>query len=928
MKLKRMVWGGLLAVSITQISFAQPDPMGAGYTIVRRGPNDRVWEKVDPAIPGKTNSFVEVASGLHHWSGSEFLDSQDLIEITREGAAAIHGQCKAFFSGNLNSPDAIRLETESRVYKTRPLGLFYFDTASQKAVRIASIDDCSGELLPPNQVVWKAIFGPKPALQADLRVTYSKAAIETDFILLESPQPPESFGLDPLTTKLELWHEWEGAPTPNKREVVLDAEDFTDELLDFGDLFFPRGRGFMALAADPVEPGKPASVRIPDFEDANSLPVAKEWHVIDGRSVLIERMQWRELKTQLSPLPKNRGSAKAGGGKERLLCLRELPAAGGDEQERSLKTIELAASPYAPQGFIWDYITVSGSGHYTFSSNETYWLSGMGYFGGTVTFHQRCVLKFDDNANLLLYGNVVCWGTSANPTVLTSEDEDVPTNLSVPGGVGEVLPFSTHLPTYRASPAICLYWMSSSQTLRGLKIRWAKTALKVEGYTAHSLTDSSIQLSQTGTYLSQCSTFTVSASTKCSVMTEAAGSTECYTGALTDLCAGQTDSDSDGLPNWWEYKYFGDNIAMPGTDSDADGSTNLAEYQAGTVPINYPSFTQLPQYRVIQVGASTTLSVAGSAPGLTYTWFKNALPTGITGPSVNISNARVVEDTAPWVVRASSPLHIISAMGVVSVGDSWGMGGWTHLCNSTNSRTPNLFSSQSHPPGWPTTYPVLVWDANGLLYNRPGFTAISGCNTFENMTDTFHGQCRVTALTRRHGYLRGHGMGSQGKRTDWDGKKVWFCKPNGEVYEAVVDRGYVRLSDGPPRIDYTIVLFKDDLPAEITPLRVINYPWVGTYVTPVYFRVCQHNYVSANEPLANPLPLGERPPFNDHITYVAGDSGSPNLLLTPAGELIFRCGSNTTGASTQMQVDMNDLSDDIGLIPSNYQLQWYPVDWF
>ncbi len=40
------------------------------------------------------------------------------------------------------------------------------------------------------------------------------------------------------------------------------------------------------------------------------------------------------------------------------------------------------------------------------------------------------------------------------------------------------------------------------------------------------------------------------------------------------------DSDNDGLPDWWEEKYFGDKtIANPDDDPDKDGLTNLEEYR-------------------------------------------------------------------------------------------------------------------------------------------------------------------------------------------------------------------------------------------------------------------------------------------------------------------------------------------------------------
>ncbi|MEY4487970.1 MAG: hypothetical protein RIQ79_478, partial [Verrucomicrobiota bacterium] len=45
-----------------------------------------------------------------------------------------------------------------------------------------------------------------------------------------------------------------------------------------------------------------------------------------------------------------------------------------------------------------------------------------------------------------------------------------------------------------------------------------------------------------------------------------------------------SDADVDGLPDWWEFKYFGSTGANPLADPDADGASNLQEYQRGTLP--------------------------------------------------------------------------------------------------------------------------------------------------------------------------------------------------------------------------------------------------------------------------------------------------------------------------------------------------------
>ncbi|NCC51187.1 MAG: lamin tail domain-containing protein [Spartobacteria bacterium] len=82
---------------------------------------------------------------------------------------------------------------------------------------------------------------------------------------------------------------------------------------------------------------------------------------------------------------------------------------------------------------------------------------------------------------------------------------------------------------------------------------------------------------------------------------------EWYTVAVTDIgtggstpgvhacdCpgGGDPDTDGDGMPDWWELKYFGDATSTntPDGDYDQDGSINIHEYIADTVPTNNLSF--------------------------------------------------------------------------------------------------------------------------------------------------------------------------------------------------------------------------------------------------------------------------------------------------------------------------------------------------
>jgi hypothetical protein len=238
---------------------------------------------------------------------------------------------------------------------------------------------------------------------------------------------------------------------------------------------------------------------------------------------------------------------------------------------------------------------------------------------------------------------------------------------------------------------------------------------------------------------------------------------------------------------------------------------------------------------------------------------------------------------------------------------------WTNFIANTNGREMQMFSERRHTEKWPAESPVLRWNTNSLVWGMRGFTALSPCWEQEGSC----GQVAVTALTRRHAYARGHGMGPEGFRTQYAGKKVWFLTAQNDVVERRVVREVVRahgsiLGD---RTDYSIVLLDRDLPATITPLRVTGttnlserYPFHELAPHPI-FSAEQSGNVSA-----------EVPGFKVNI-YKGGDSGAPNLLPLP-GELVFTSGRTTSGPSRQMQADMDELCRLQGLKASGYQMQW------
>jgi len=244
---------------------------------------------------------------------------------------------------------------------------------------------------------------------------------------------------------------------------------------------------------------------------------------------------------------------------------------------------------------------------------------------------------------------------------------------------------------------------------------------------------------------------------------------------------------------------------------------------------------------------------------------------------------------------------------------------WTNFIAHTNGRDMVVWSVRTHPPGWPAQPPTLKWNPNSLLAGMRGMTALSPCWEAEG----YPGQVPITALTRRHGYARGHDMGGDHIGTMAAGKKVWFLTAENKVIQTTVVREVVRTREKSGR-DYTIFLFSSDLPDSIQPMRVVAEKDVfgphsryvlGFGAASPLFKTEQTGFISADVP-----------GFTVD-TYKGGDSGSPDMLPLPA-ELVFCRGRSTSGASPEMQAEMDQLCRVEGLDPKKYQLQWADLSSF
>jgi hypothetical protein len=753
-------------------------------------------------------------------------------------------------------------------------------------------------LLPPNQVVYKSAFA---SLNADLRYTTTKAFFESDVILLEQPPAPGLYGLDPKTTRLEVWHEWLDAPPPRVTPRMLVREpdlalrtgmadpDFTDEILNFGGLWFPTGAGYALDGSAARNTNTPAQIRVPNLgREPGLVPVGKKWLATPQRNFLIESTRLLDIQPMLNTLPPNLQRASLTAPQDRMLCLGEVTAPPLARQQDV--PIQVAGADYQPAGWVLDYvIEVTGYEDYTFEGQTTYLLGGT-YFQGTVTIESGAILKYARNG----YGRLLCTGSfdiicSGVFAILTSEDDD---------GVGEQVSGSTGCPSWGADVAIWDYFQSGPVEINGVLIRWARTAVQLDasgdpcsGLT-HTLWDAGIEFCNTGIYLNN-------------GVVDVSGSYYAW------QCAVQTPTTISSWPEGCSYF----------TGGFLDGSCSL--------------ITSPPAYQVVPSGSNATFSVAGAQPCLTYQWYRMSwygdypgTPVqGATGTSLALTGVQLTDSGRYYRVVASSGIGTASAVAKLVVLDTNAWVIWTNFLATSSGKSIDLWTtpqpSFSFSPGQP---PTFIWNTNCLLYGMTGFTALS---PFREGGGTDSG---VTALTRRHAYMRGHGVGPNHFSTDtnYAGTKVWFFTADNEpvpmTIAAIFNRDPYQHSDAE---DYTILIFTQDLTNSITPLAVRATPSsVG-----VLFCTSQFGYMSAN--MNYPAPFvctqdycdASRPPFNDLSTFITGDSGRPDMIPTLDGSLVFIGGRTTSGPSVQMQKDMDELCTNqtlnLNLNINDYQLNWH-----
>ena len=440
-------------------------PLEAASRIVETGLHHRVWSRTvrERTPSGRVREveerFVELATGISYVSGNQLVEAREIIEAIPGGAVAKEGQHQVIFARNLATAGAIDLSMpDGQRLRSHVLGLAYFDEASGKSVMIAEVKECIGSI-DGNQVLYEDAF---TACKADVRYTYTRAGLEQDIILRERPPLPAEFGMNPRTTRLQVYTEFLSPPPPVIRLERMERADGTetvDEALDFGTMRLNRGKAFRLHRRGPGE----------------DVPVRKAYRKLEGRDFLIEEVPLPAVASELEELPAPEGAAIPSGTNtvKRTAAMRlRLPAA--PQAARLANATPMLVTKRTPptQGFVMDYQLLGGdTNNITLQGDTTYFVSGIYTVNGLLTIEGGTVVKYTNNAAfyanayILANGGVACQTAPYRMAVFTSQDDDT---------VGSVLPWSTGNPTLRRSLDL---FTVGHQTLRGLRFLHAYCAV-------------------------------------------------------------------------------------------------------------------------------------------------------------------------------------------------------------------------------------------------------------------------------------------------------------------------------------------------------------------------------------------------------------------------------------------------------------------
>jgi len=446
------------------------------YQVVAAGPHERVWQSISVDANGTTNrhSYTELATGLNFWNPvtRQWEESKEQFYLTKEGyAVATNGQHKLILSPDIASVGAVDLLNPDGVrLVSNPMGLSFADTVTGKNVLIAQVTNCLGELASDNSVVYGRAFD---AVRAGIRMTYTRSGFAQDVILYQQLPSPSEWGLDPASTRIEMWTEVLGEAVSQTSQI----DSTGDRMLDFGMTRIGHGVAYLL-----------------NGQMMDQVDLEKSWVETDDRHFIVESVSYAAVKPLLDKLQASVGQSKwteTAQGKahaSRNELARTFPRRAKLKEMASIQRGQMSQET----GLLLDYQTINTSQtNYVFKGDTTYWLSGnVALFGTNTTFEAGAILKSTNGVSLTVNTPIAWLGTMWRPVVLTSKDDT---------SCGDTITGATGSPGSNVYAATALaVGVTNTVTIQHLRVANAQTAISFVGGSGHVIRHAQLVACQKG----------------------------------------------------------------------------------------------------------------------------------------------------------------------------------------------------------------------------------------------------------------------------------------------------------------------------------------------------------------------------------------------------------------------------------------------
>lgn len=429
-------------------------------------------------VINRTNTYQEIGTGINFWDGSGWRPTAERLEIVGGGAAAVatNGPHLLIASPAVADVPALDINTVDNVrLRCRLWGLVLKDAFSGVSVLIAEPNPESvGALVGDNRIVYEQALDD---VAARLEVTYARAGIESELVLLEQIDPadwPALANADPQDLRLQVWTEWFDVPEPGKETVVVRREpeglrrqlmaekDVVDETISFGQMRFIPGAAF----------------RVGE-ENRESVAVYKQWIKagIPERTFLVETVEWSAISPLIAGLPlagkldgkvKGLAKGKPAGTHTELVSLGAKDIGTKDTHKAfdrsTIPSLQLARAP----GVSIDWTLVTAQSNFVFQSDTTYFCVAATILTGTSVV-ESCVVKYTNNSaspRLIFNGPIDMRTTNGHPAVFTSWHDN---------SVGEVVGSISDVPNTNryAFQALLLNSSGTAYDIHDIQVRYA-----------------------------------------------------------------------------------------------------------------------------------------------------------------------------------------------------------------------------------------------------------------------------------------------------------------------------------------------------------------------------------------------------------------------------------------------------------------------